>query len=55
MHNQKKTNEWAANLQVIADQMITEGGSNDYLANQAVLLNRIAAEILVDTPHFRLH
>ncbi len=50
-----KAYEWAANLQLIADQMIDNGETNQYIVNQATLLNRIAAELLVDSPNFKMH
>ena len=55
MNSDIKSYEWAANLQLIADQMITHDDSNRYILNQAALLNRIAAELLVDTPNRELH
>ena len=55
MKVETKSYEWAANLQLIADQMIDHNASNDYILSQASLLNRIAAELLVDTPNFKLH
>ncbi len=55
MNGDTKSYEWAANLQLIAHQMIDHDSSNEYIACQAALLNRIAAELLVDTPNFKLH
>ena len=55
MKTETKTYEWAANLQLIADQMIDHNSTNDYILSQATLLNRIAAELLVDSPNFKFH
>ena len=55
MKSEIKSYEWAANLQLIADQMLDHDNSNRNIISQAALLNRMAAELLVDAPDLKFN
>ena len=54
MNDVSKCYQWAANLQIIADEMLNAGAPTSQLSDHATTLNRMVAEILVDSAHVRL-